>query len=164
MKNTVFGLVLGLIVGGLGVVVHAGFVGLPASGPVAGAILLASAAWFAEEWLGALGWSAFALAALGVTSLELLAPPSDDIVISMTPWVSRSWLLVAPISMLVPTAVKAVAASARRRRAAAEAPEEPVGEPTPEPHDPAGRVVRRPGMPMAGQRAGGAAGEPRHDA
>ena len=170
MKNVLLSLVLGAVVGGLGVVVHAGFVDLPEAGPVAGAILLASGAWFVEEWFGVRGWVAYAMTALGVTCLELLALPTEDIVLSMTPWVSRAWLLVAPVSMLVPSIVKAVAASVGRRRdsglqaapeASANSADTAVEETTPQSsralaRDPAGRVVRKPAVRTAG--------EPRHDA
>lgn len=105
MKNGVVGCVVGVIVGALGVAVHAGFVDVPVFGPIIGAILLAAGAWFVDEWFSTTGWLTYLLGSIGVTLALLLGWWGDDIPVVPTTWVTYAWLVVAPVAVLVPRAI-----------------------------------------------------------
>ncbi len=102
MLNTVYGLVLGVFTGALGAVVHAGFVDFSPVGLALGALLLGSASWVCSEWFGKAGWFVFLLSSVAVTLAFVLLGLGDDWIVAETAWVSRAWLVAAPIVATLP--------------------------------------------------------------
>ena len=105
LVHALLGAVGGLLVGALACVVHPGPVDLPWAGLLIASVLVASGAWFILEWDKPVAWLGYVLGVVGVTFWLLMSPPDNDTVISVQRWASEAWLIMAPLSALVPAVI-----------------------------------------------------------
>ena len=106
LLHTVVGFLLGIVVGALAVVVHAGPVDQPLIGVVLATVIVASGSWFLLES----GWSrAWLGGVIGVAASALwllMFPPANDSFVSVEQWPSQLWLILGPLSAIAPAWVR----------------------------------------------------------
>ena len=96
------GLIGGLLVGALGAVTYPGPLDMPVLGLLVSIVLVAAGAWFLLEWDKRTAWIGYAIGTTVATFWLLIAPPATDTVLSVYTWASDAWLILAPLSALVP--------------------------------------------------------------
>lgn len=102
LKNSLVGVLVGLLTGMVGVAVHAGFVDMPILGLVFAVLLVAVGAWFVIEWFSTFGWFAYLVVIFVVTAFLLLFPHSSDMLVSPSVWVSQVYTVLAPLAAAIP--------------------------------------------------------------
>ena len=98
----VWGAILGFFVGILGCVVHGGLVDLPIVGLVLATAMVAAGSWFLIELGKVSAWLTYFAGVTVATFWLLLFPTGNDALVLVEYWPSEAWLVLAPLSALVP--------------------------------------------------------------
>ncbi|MFT0846399.1 hypothetical protein VR010_01430 [Actinomycetaceae bacterium L2_0104] len=96
------GAVCGLLIGALACVVYPGPVDVPWVGLILATALVAAGAWFLLEWEKPPLWLGYVVGVVAATFWLMMSPLDNDTVMSVHRWASEAWLIMAPLSAMVP--------------------------------------------------------------
>lgn len=91
----------GFVVGVLGVVGHAGPLDMPVIGLILSFVLVASGAIVVYR-MSPIDLLPYTIGVFGATVWLLTSPPDNDVLVSVSSWVSNTWIVLAALATMTP--------------------------------------------------------------